>query len=184
MKPYYEDEKAGITIYHADCREVLPHLPRVDVVLTDPQYGLAGADTSKNAYGVFIDTPENVTPLVMFVLDFYGRGQNGTRIVLTPGQKQMFSYAVPKAVGAFYYPAGSGSCSWGFVGWQPIFFYGNDPYLATGKGRVMNSYASIESAEAFGHPCAKPIKQWAWLMNRCSFEGETILDPFMGSGTT
>lgn len=36
MKPYYE--YAGITIYHGDCREILPTLPVVDLVLTDPPY--------------------------------------------------------------------------------------------------------------------------------------------------
>ena len=39
-KPYYEDTKAGITIYHADCRDILPLLPdkSVDLVLTSPPY--------------------------------------------------------------------------------------------------------------------------------------------------
>ena len=38
MKPYYEE--SGITIYHGDCREILPQLPKVDLVLTDPPYGI------------------------------------------------------------------------------------------------------------------------------------------------
>ena len=37
MKPYYEH--GGITIYHGDCREVLPKLGRFDLLLTDPPYG-------------------------------------------------------------------------------------------------------------------------------------------------
>ena len=37
QSPYYDED--GITIYHADCREILPHLPKVDLVLTDPPYG-------------------------------------------------------------------------------------------------------------------------------------------------
>lgn len=36
--PYYEEP--GITIFHADCRDILPHLPKVDLVLTDPPYGV------------------------------------------------------------------------------------------------------------------------------------------------
>lgn len=36
MKPYYEE--AGITIYPGDSREILPTLPKVDLVLTDPPY--------------------------------------------------------------------------------------------------------------------------------------------------
>jgi site-specific DNA-methyltransferase (adenine-specific) len=38
--PYYHDEDAGITIYHGDCRDILPLLPKVDLVLTDPPYGI------------------------------------------------------------------------------------------------------------------------------------------------
>lgn len=38
MKPYYDRD--GITIYHGDCREILPHLEPVDLVLTDPPYGI------------------------------------------------------------------------------------------------------------------------------------------------
>ncbi len=37
MKPYYDDGK-GIVIYHGDCREILPTLPKVDLVLTDPPW--------------------------------------------------------------------------------------------------------------------------------------------------
>ena len=38
MKPYYDDGQ--ITIYHGDCREILPSLEPVDLVLTDPPYGI------------------------------------------------------------------------------------------------------------------------------------------------
>src|SRR3990167_6727681 len=37
MKPYYDDGK-GIKIYHGDCREILPSLPKVDLVVTSPPY--------------------------------------------------------------------------------------------------------------------------------------------------
>lgn len=45
-KPYYDDGN-GIVIYHADCREILPYLPKVDLVLTDPPYA-SGARTDSN----------------------------------------------------------------------------------------------------------------------------------------
>lgn len=41
MKPYFEEN--GITIYHADSREVLRTLDMVDVVITDPPYSSGGA---------------------------------------------------------------------------------------------------------------------------------------------
>ena len=39
VRPYYEQD--GITIYHGDCREVLPTLQLADLVLTDPPYGIS-----------------------------------------------------------------------------------------------------------------------------------------------
>ena len=39
-KPYYNDERSGIKIYFGDCREILPTLPKADLILTDPPYGL------------------------------------------------------------------------------------------------------------------------------------------------
>lgn len=49
MKPYYEH--GGITIYHGDCRDVLPGLPNVDLILTDPPYGI-GADEAAAEAGM------------------------------------------------------------------------------------------------------------------------------------
>ena len=41
MKPYYDDGQ--ISIYHGDCRDVIPCLEHIDIVLTDPPYN-AGKD--------------------------------------------------------------------------------------------------------------------------------------------
>jgi len=46
LKPYYEDE--AVQIFHGDCRDILPHLPKVDLVLTDPPYGI-GEDSYRVA---------------------------------------------------------------------------------------------------------------------------------------
>ena len=34
------------------------------------------------------------------------------------------------------------------------------------------------------HPCPKPIRFIEWLVNKASLESQTVLDPFLGSGTT
>jgi hypothetical protein len=47
MKPYYE--QGNVTIYHGDCRDVLPSVGKVDLVLTDPPYALRGG---RNEYRV------------------------------------------------------------------------------------------------------------------------------------
>jgi predicted RNA methylase len=163
-----------------DCLEVMPQIGKVDAILMDPPYGLSGSNTDKNNYLTFSDEPDVVKFLVNSVI----KTADYDRLVMTPGQKMMFSYPEPNAVGVFYYPAGTGSCSWGFVGWQPIFYYGKDPFLQDLKGRASNSFYSTETAEKNGHPCPKPIGQWTKLLKRISRENETILDPFMGSGTT
>ena len=49
MNPYYEDDYC--TIYHGDCREVLPELGKVDLVLTDPPYGIDGSWSGGNSSG-------------------------------------------------------------------------------------------------------------------------------------
>jgi site-specific DNA-methyltransferase (adenine-specific) len=167
-------------LYLGDCLEVMPALGKVDAILTDPPYGLGEAKTEKNNYNTFSDAPDEVFSLVSGVIEW----GNYERLVMTPGQKMMFRYKEPTSIGAFYYPAGSGSCSWGFVGWQPIFYYGKDPFLQDRKGRAANCFQSTESAEKNGHPCPKPITQWTRLLKRISRPSETILDPFMGSGTT
>lgn len=67
MKPYYEEN--GIVIYNADCREVLPLLEPVDLVLTDPPYGINVAakpnvgGTIRIKRGGFGDSAPSVFPV-------------------------------------------------------------------------------------------------------------------------
>ena len=56
MKPYYED--SAVTIYHGDCRDILPQLPKVDLVLTDPPYelGFMGKEWDKQGVSFRAET--------------------------------------------------------------------------------------------------------------------------------
>lgn len=47
-KPYFQD--AAVTIYHGDCRQIVPFLPRFDLLLTDPPYGI-GASSGVGKFG-------------------------------------------------------------------------------------------------------------------------------------
>ena len=179
------EQIGAATLYCGDSRDLIPTLTCVDAVITDPPYGVnlgsgANSSSTKTAYASFDDTPENVSavcvPIIRSCVERFGR------VALTPGVKNMFAYPKPSHVGSFFYPSGAGCNSWGFSCWQPIFYYGKDPF--GGKGSRPDSKESCESAEKNGHPCPKPIGQMKWLLNRASLPDETVLDPFMGSGTT
>lgn len=184
--PYYQDEHS--TIYHGDCREILPLLEPVDLVLTDPPYGVnfSGKVTkhtvNTKGYESIVDDSSIVVDVVLRALNICKT--LSSRIVITPGSRNMFKYPEPDCVGAIYYPAGAGLGRWGFTCWQPIFYYGKDPYISKRLGSRPDSFSTTISAEKNGHPCPKPIQTMKWLVNKASFQKETILDPFMGSGTT
>ena len=177
------------TLYLGDCLEILPTLPKVDAVVTDPPYGVnyEGSVTKhgRNGFGYasFDDTPESIERIcVPAVRAAMALARSG---VMTPGNANAFKYDEPRSLGAIYYPSGANSGPWGFVCSQPLFYYGKDPYLVNALGSRPNAFTSVEATERdLGHPCPKPIGQVVWMVNRVSMAGETILDPFMGSGTT
>jgi DNA modification methylase len=61
-------------------------------------------------------------------------------------------------------------------------FYGSSPDLQKGSKAI--AIASTDTGEKNGHPCPKPLSWMRWLVSLGSRVGETVLDPFMGSGTT
>ena len=177
MKPYYQDE--DVVIYHADCRDVLPTLEPVDLVLTDPPYA------NNTQYLSYDDTKDNLSSLVQSVMPQLLAMAD--RIAITPGVGNLWEYPRPTWVLNWTSPAGVGSGPWGFCCWQPILVYGKDPYLSAGLGRKPDTIVSNERASVDGgnHPCPKPLVLMRWLIERCmAHAGGTILDPFMGSGTT
>ena len=174
----------------ADCRDVLPTLGMVDAVVTDPPYGVqyegsVTKDKGKHgkSYISFIDTAENIEAVcVPAIRTAVSKARSA---IITPGNANAFKYDEPRSIGAIYYPAGANSGPWGFVCSQILFFYGKDPYLAKALGRLPNAFAATgEPSQNIDHPCPKPIGQMKWLVQRASLAGETVLDPFMGSGTT
>lgn len=185
MRPYYDD--GSVTIYHGDCRDVLPAIS-ADCFITDPPYGVElRARSTKRAvrhgeYGGFSDTPQYVESVaVPVVASLVERGMHGA---VTPGVRNMWRYPGPADVGVIWSPAGAGMGPWGFLCSHPIFYYGKDPYLARGLGSRPNGVQWNNATEENGHPCPKPLHVMRWLVNRVVMEGDVVLDPFMGSGTT
>ena len=193
MNPYYDDGR-GIVIYRGDCRLLLPTLPKVDLLLTDPPYGVLEPGDfnarvrddrggvhglARETYATYLDTYDNfvsvIVPALNDALTHADRGAVFTGPHITEQRK-------PVAIGGVYCPAGSGRHQWGFKTFLPVLFYGKAPDL--NLGAKPNTIASSATVEKNGHPCPKPIEWMQWLVQIGSREGELILDPFLGSGTT
>lgn len=181
----------GVTLYLGDSRDILPLLGRVDAVVTDPPYGVnlgnhRGANDhrptvlTKDGYASYDDTAENfketIAPALRTALGMADRGA-----VFMAG-KSAWMLPPADAIGGIYLPSGMGRNSWGFVSMQHCLFYGSAPDLH--RGARATAIYSTEVSEKNGHPCPKPIGWMKWVVALASRPGETILDPFMGSGTT
>lgn len=178
LTPYYEE--AGITIYHGDCRDVLPHLPKVDLVLTDPPYGMnwdtdstrfsGGYNPAHRGAGkcrerVYGDAePFDPSPFLNYQnAIIWGANHFGARLPV--GTTLVWIKRYDEAFGSFLSDA---ELAW-MKGGYGVYCY---------RDLSMNAEALTRS-----HPCQKPISLMKWCIDRSGTAG-TILDPFMGSGTT
>lgn len=170
-----------------DCRDVLPELSGVDAVVTDPPWGLGklsgttSRQRNRNDYASHDDTEENVAEIVVPALREALALARGRGLVAC-GIPGMWHYPRPRAVGGFYQPAAVGMSPWGFCGYSPVLFYGKDPRDGKGQSSIMKRL--VEAASCDEHPCAKPIGAMMWMVEKAALDGDLILDPFMGSGTT
>jgi DNA modification methylase len=178
-KPYYQDDY--VTLYHADCREVLPLLEPVDLVLTDPPYGIgeaAVANKSRSKLAVAKDYG-------VFNWDNKPIEQNLINQLITQ----------PAIIfGGNYYAMPPSAC-----------------WLVWDKRNGGNDFADAELAwtnlpgavrridylwhgmikqrpEQRWHPTQKPLDVMKWCITQADTKLKnkvaTILDPFTGSGTT
>lgn len=200
LKPYYDE--GGITIYCGDCREILPLLEPVDLVLTDPPYlfepsggGIMGK-TAKDGYtrtnlkrlddlACCDFDPSWFLPLVgaaqlivftnkALLPNYLQHAKESGRLFdlhflqknnPTPVKESAFlpelEYIVLSKVPRSY-----------FDNSQPFPFYRKAHYVQQLKG-----YQKV-------HPAEKPVDVLSQYISICCPYNGTILDPFMGSGTT
>lgn len=176
------------TLYLGDCREILPGLGRLKRVVTDPPYGVnLGARTGSSRYqneryASFDDTPAYVASVCAPAIEICLA--TAESLAMTPGNKCMWLYPRPDDVGIWYNPSSTNRGRWGFSHANAfIFYYGKDPHNI-GQGMRPNSLSgACDSVADIDHPCPKPLKFMKWLVERASLAGETVVDPFMGSGT-
>jgi site-specific DNA-methyltransferase (adenine-specific) len=189
------DRKIGpyacCSVVEGDCLELMKALPDgcVDAVITDPPYGVSGIQNSKtkgspkkNDYDGFTDSveyiQESIIPRIKCALFLCSRA------IITPGNRCLTLYPMPDSFGCFYQPASVGLQSWGRADSQPILYYGKYPHDSHEIPGQRCSFTLTEAPEQNGHPCPKPESIWTAIVRSASLEGETILDPFLGSGTT
>ena len=181
MKPYYEH--GGITIYHGDCREILPTLEPVDLVLTDPPYGIgeaAGRNKSRGKMAISKD---------------YGNASWDD----APPDKETIDLAIAAGRSAivfggnyFALPASPCWLVWdkdnGDTDFADCELAWTNLSIAVRRIRwrwqgMLQEHGG-KHKEFRQHPTQKPLAVMKWCIERVPGNPQSIIDPFMGSGTT
>lgn len=162
------------TLYLADNREAFPLVGQVDAVITDPPYGVGFAYASHD------DTPIGYQD---WCAEWFAslRAICDGPIAISCGLANVADWPKPTWMLAWHKPAAMGRCAVGFNNWEPVLLYGK-PRGEQGAD-VIRAPLIPDDALA-GHPCPKPLGWATGLIHRVASKCETILDPFMGSGTT
>jgi DNA modification methylase len=180
MTAYYQH--GGITIYHGDCREILPKLGRFDLLLTDPPYGIFKRQDSGMRFG-----KETI----------YTRDKSASEWDMRPDDALlvMLRDFCPKYAiwGGNYFASALGDCKGPLV-WNKQT--GNISYAdgeiawsnVAGTLRIFNhqwcgAFKDSERGLRAVHPTQKPVALMRWVMSLTP-SSQSVLDPFMGSGTT
>lgn len=173
MKPYYQDE--AVTIYHGDCREIVPTLGKFDLLLTDPPYGLGSKLHDGGTW--------STNPIYDAMLNWDLKPLR-TEEILT-----LVEFARCSIVwGGNYYQLPPSRC---WLAWrkQNRLETLADFELAwtsfDANAREITELSNPDGKRQ--HPTQKPLSVIKWCMTR--YEDKfgpfrSILDPFAGSGTT
>jgi DNA modification methylase len=178
VKPYYDH--AGIQIFLGDCRDILPTLEAgsVDLVLTDPPYGISHPTDYKTRKRAALAACRDYTPV-------YGDSE--------PFDPTPWLRWPCLLWGANYYadrmPSSSGWVVWDKM--RPELLDQATAELAWSnfiKGVRVFRYlwhGMIRAGDdVLVHPTQKPVALFLWILGLPWTPQGTILDPFLGSGTT
>jgi site-specific DNA-methyltransferase (adenine-specific) len=184
IKPYYDDGK-GIQIFLGDCRAILPSLPKADLVLTDPPYGINyrpdyGNRRMPNGSRMFrTSMPAVIGDDLEF--DPASTLSAGNEAIIWGGSH--FSERLPKAGSWLIWDKrcqivpprcqADAELAWCSVSQVDRIFY----HLWDGMLKAS------ERGEPRKHPTQKPVELMRWCLSLVP-DAQTVVDPFMGSGTT
>jgi len=194
MSRMFKDE--WVTIYHGDCREILSQLPgeSVDLVLTDPPYNV-GKDYGN---GTQADRRNDYLPWLNSIWVEAGRvAKDGSFLIYTntttfipygmnpPPPWRYFHLAIwnkPLSLRPAFY----GICPH----WEPIFIAlkGDKPWRPFRGDEIFSDVFSANVTFCKGrkrdHPAVKPVSLCERLILFGCPPNGTVLDPFVGTGTT
>jgi len=178
MKPYYQD--SAVTIYHGDCREIVPTLGMFDLLLTDPPYGIDACNRRKILSREKLSKPKDYgdanwdnAPADQFVLD----------CVISACSKAIIwggnYFSLPPCVGPLVWDKENGGNDFadGELAWNNL---GSALRI---KRHLWNGMIR-KGREHRDHPTQKPLEIMTWCISLAGDSAQTILDPFAGSGTT
>lgn len=169
-----------INLYHGDCLDILPSIGPVDTVITDPIWPNVPADMfpfCTDPYALLRDALEKITARrVVIIL----RNDSDPRFMTAVPDRwpyfrmQILPYVLPGYIGRK------------LGGYETAYCFGEPLPSAPGRRVIpgMGPKAQPNSRKRNGHPCSRTLVHMRWLVNWWSLPGETVLDPFMGSGTT
>lgn len=171
VKPYYDD--GSCVVYHDDAFD----LPiSAGAIVTDPPYGVGVA------YDEHDDSPTNYWPQMREAVDLMR--EIAPVVVFTHRVAALKHLDGWDWVGVWHKPrAMSGLNQLPIMPhWEPVFMYGITGRKDLPRGFDVFTHHSVRADN--GHPCPKPASLFSELVQRFVPRGETLLDPFMGSGTT
>lgn len=160
------------TLYLGDCMDILPTLDKVDAVITDPPYGIGqdgGAQRtrgSKRTNGEKLKWDFERPKKIIF--DFM---ELAADVRIYWGGNYFADY-LPSSMGWLYWEKRmGGDFADGELAW-------------TSQHRALRQFSHFKKNKGDEHPTQKPIELMRWCIEICKNVPQTILDPFMGSGTT
>lgn len=177
-QPYYDH--AGIKIFHADCREVFPLLEPMEIIVSDPPYGISHSSNhgaSWNGKRIPNDHDTSLRDWLVDRIDGRPAAIFGTWKVSPP--QGVIACLVWDKGPAF----GMGDLSVPWKGsWELIWIFGQGWHGSRDEGVLRGHLVVSWETRGRRHPHEKPVSLIAALLNKAP-EG-AVLDPFCGSGTT
>ena len=189
----------GVTLYLGDCREILPTLGKVDAVVTDPPYELSDAGPGKSHFGMSLSKFDSAD--YKSIVSGFDHETIFGLIEQICEPFNLFCFCSNKQISELmaYHEAKGRSTSliiWHKTNAAPFangVWRGDIEYCihARAKGAVFVGNAEEKKKVSEfpivvdnSHPTVKPIPLISKYIRICSNAEQTILDPFMGSGTT